>query len=240
MNDFTQIIDSEEQKLITDLEPAQRLGILYNLFELKKRAGINRDNYINFKNFINCYIEVVKKCDYGYDHLNQNKIEEVIGYLETDEKVSGLRYAISIMAKELPEYDRRWLIEIINKAEIKQIVHRKQYKLYLKALVLFLSNRLQRLIVVLICFFIIIYIALLPAISPQFIMFQISYDKYSNNFWLNHFLNVLTLFADFDNNFKIYPLNGLAVIISVAAKIFFVLLIINFLYRKITDKIKVQ
>lgn len=235
-----QFIQGEEQRLNTIESPSQKLGLLTNLFEVRKKSGIKRNNYVDFKKFIDLYIEVVKSANFGYDDINSQKVKKTLGYLELDERIAASRYAVSVMARELPEHDRSWLIKLMNEATVQHIFHLKQYRQYPKAFAFILSNSFSSLLIFLFSFFILVNIILLPAHFPSWAVFKISYENYSPNFYLNHILNVLTLFSDLDNNFKIIPLNWIAVLGSIASKIIFLLIIVNFIYRKLTDKIKLQ
>ena len=75
-------------------------------------------------------------------------------------------------------------------------------------------------------------------------MLSTNYNKqlieHLNNFIVNHFLNMCSLFADIDNDLKINPLNWLGVLLIIFSKIIFILLIVNFIYRKLSDKIAVK
>jgi len=234
------IIRADEQKLKECSNPNNGLNILYNLIILKNKDSNKKENYKDFKKFIDFYIEVVKLSDYGYDKLNHNKIEKVLNFLNFEEQISALNYAISVSARELPEHDKNWFIERKNKAEVQNILCKKQFRYYPKALLLVCSYSIFRLFLIVLCFLLLVFVLLLPASDPSYSIFKITYENYSSNFLVNHLLNILSHFSDIDNNFKIEPMNWFALILLILGKLLFILIIVNFIYRKITDKINIK
>jgi hypothetical protein len=240
MHDIYQIIALEEEKLSKVSNAGEGLNILYNLMILKNKNGDKEGNYKGFKKFIDYYIEVVKLSDYGYDKLNHSKIENLLQLLNYEEQISALNYAISVSARELPEHDKNWFIERKHSAEVNHIFACHHYKLYFKAVMLFCANSLHRLFLVILIFFILVITILLPAFNENLILFNITYDNYSSCFFLNHILNVISHFADLDNDFEINPLNWIGVLLLIVGKLFFILIVVNFVYRKISDKINIK
>jgi len=240
MTPIENLISVEENKLNQGLPTNETINILFNLITLKNRNGQKADNYKDIKSFVNNYITVIKVADYGYDNFNYDKIETLLKLLTPGEQVTVLQFAISATSRELPEHNRDWFIERKHSAEIKYILTKKNAISYPKAFFLFTGLNITRLFFALILFFLIINILLLPSASNTYSLFKIEYASYSSNFLINHILNVLSLFADLDNNFKIEPLNWWGLILMIVGKISFVLLMVNFIYRKICDKISLK
>ena len=164
----------------------------------------------------------------------------MLEYLNYEEQISALNYAISVTVRELPEYDKDWFIEKKRDAEVNHIFKNRIYNQYFKGIMFYFAHSLKRLMIVILIFFAMVISILLPATEGSFILFRITYDNYSNNFIVNHLLNVITHFAGIDNEFKVEPVNWLGVLLLVSAKLFFVLIVVNFVYRKITDKLNIQ
>lgn len=241
MNSIQSIIASENAKLKQDnLSLSDEIGIRFNLISLKNREGISSENYKDIKFFITNYIEYIKMANYGYDNLNYTKIDDLLNFLNTKEQIMILQYAISYMAKELPEYDRDWFIDKKRQSEIKDIFESKKFSLYLKAIFLYLGLNTQRLLLTLLFFLILTFIVLLPSPFSSLAIFEVSYSAYEDNFILNHLINVLSLFVGLENDFKITPINGIGVLIEIVAKLFFIVLVVNFIYTKIADKITLK
>lgn len=240
MQSIASIISEEEKKLDTNSNPSHRINILFNLVILKNKSGLKQDNYKDFKKFIEHYIEVVKLSDYGYDKLNHNKIEKLLSFLNYEEQISALNYAISVSARELPEHDKDWFIQRKHKAEIAHIFKSKNFDQYLRGCMLYCGTSLNRLLLMVVGFFTLVVITLLPAVNKDYVLFNVSYENYSQSFFLNHLLNILTHLADVDNNFKVDPINWFGVLLLVLGKVLFIFIVVNFVYRKISDKLNIK
>lgn len=240
MNHIEEIISSEEEKLRNSTSPGEKINILHNLIVIKNHTNNDHDNYQNIKKLIDLYIENIKVGNYGYDFFNIEKINEVLKFLKHEEQISILKYALSSIKRELPEYENESIVDSINKIKIKNIISKKKFTHFPKALLLYSTSSIFGLFIVLLAFILIVFAILLPSNEFTFSVFTISYETYSVNFILNHLLNILSLFADIDNDLKIQPLNAYGLILMIFAKIVFVLLIINYIYRKLSDKISLK
>ena len=232
-----EIIEKEEIKLKSNISAIEKINILYNLISIMNRNGDKTIIYKYIKIFVDNYVQVVKTENYGYDIINHNKIEYLIQFISYEEQVSILNYSINVMTRELPDYNKEWLITRKHIAVINKIISAKDFLYFPKAFLLIISINIYRLFVSLSLFFIAVYILLLPSPFKSFEVFDITYNDYSKNFYINHFLNTLTLFADIDNEFKIKSNIWIGAILMVIGKILFGLFIINFIYRKLSDKI---
>ncbi len=217
--------------------PSEAVNKLYNLILLKGSVDDKNEIYKLSKVFIDNYIEVIKSSDYGYDSFNFEKIEKILNQLDYKSQVSILQFIISNMTKELPEYDKEWFICKRHSVQIQDILQDFKLRNIFKLISLFSGLNTLTLFATLVFVFFITFIILLPSPLDFCEIFEIKYDNYSQNFTANHFLNILTLFADLDNDFKITPLNWVAIIMMVTSKVLFIVLIVNFVYVKITDKI---
>ncbi len=240
MNKIYDLITSEENKLHTNISCTHKINIIFNLIDLKNENGHTSDNYKLSKCFITNYIESIKIEDYGYDNFNFLKIEKILGYLNPSERFSFLQYCSSVMAKELPDHNREWFIEQKNKSEFKCILCERNFRKYPKAFFLYFGMNLWRLSLILFIFYLIVYFFLLPAPYNSWSIFEITYENYSNNFYINHFLNILSLFSDLNNNFIISPEKPIGLFLIVISKISFIVLLVNFIYRRFTDKISLK
>lgn len=219
--------------------PSEGVNMLYNLILLKGSIKDKTDLYRLSKTFFNYYIEVIKNSNYGYDTFNFSKIDNILNHMDLKAQASLLQFVISSMTRELPEYDKEWFVCKKSKVQLKDLICNFRIRNLLKIISLFSGLNIWTLIATLAFVFILIAIILFPTEFDTYKLFELNYENYAINPYLNHFLNVLTLFADFDNNFKIKPLNWFATILMVISKITFITIIVNFIYVKITDKINV-
>ena len=237
------IIDSEKAKLNCVISPIEKVNILYNLIAIKQNfPDIHFENniYVDIKALINNYVDVVKSNDYGYDFFCYSKLFRAINQLNYRERLSVLNYLNSTVAREFPDFDRAVIIDFIKKVKIEKIVKDKDIAKFPQAFILFSSLDIEKLLLVLAVFFILTVIILLPAPFGWMELFEIDYHHFSNSFILNHILNIFSLFGGFSNGMEIIAINSMGVLLLLVGKIAFVLLIVNFVYKKIADKISIK
>lgn len=232
-----EILIEEYEKITAASSNSEKCNIQYNIIKLKLSNKQVDNIYKDIKQFIDAYIETIKLADYGYDNFNYVKLEQLIELLPSNQQIGLLQYITSVAARELPEHDRTWFVSRIHKAEINQILESRNFLLYPKTFLLYLGQSISRLLLGLTSLFLLTCIIMLPAPIESLAVFNITFENYSQNSFLNHLMNVLSLFADLDNNFKIQPLNFLGLTLIILGKLIFVTFIINFIYYKISDKI---
>lgn len=225
-----------EKSILYIKSPSEGVSMLYNLILLKGSTQDKNALYKLSKKFFKFYIEVIKNSNYGYDTFNFTKVKNVLNQMDLKSQASILQFVISNMTKELPEYEKDWFICEKNKIQLKDLICNFQIKNFLKIIALFSGLNFYSLLFTLVFIFIFVSVILLPAKFESCQLFEIKYDNYCTDFYGNHFLNILTLFADFDNDFKIKPLSWFATILMIIAKITFITIIVNFIYVRITDK----
>lgn len=233
----------EQQKQIVyqdSVDSNLAVNILYNIICLNIHAGLTTENYKLAKLLMHHYVVVIRSEDYGYDRFNYSKLAKVIESLSYDRQIALLDYSLSLVSKELPEFDNDWFVGKRKICEINKIFGERHYSSYPKAILLSLSLDLCRLLLSLFILFFATCFILLPAPFPSWVVFRIDYEPYSVKFALNHFLNTLTIFADIDNDFKIKPIMWYGVLLQVVGKMLYVILIANFAYGKISDKIRLK
>ncbi len=231
------LIKEEYKKLADSKTESEKSNVLYNIIKLKINVSSTEGLYKDIKQFIDTYIETIKLADYGYDNYNYSKINQLINYLPSSQQISILQYIISVSSRELPEHDRAWFITRKHKSEIKEIFESRNYVLYPKTAFLYLGQSITRLLLGLFILFIITCLILLPAPIESLEILEVTIENYSQHSILNHIMNVLTLFADLDNCLKVEPIGLSGLLIIIIGKFLFVILIINFFYFKISDKI---
>jgi hypothetical protein len=237
MSDIYYHIKNEENRIRITNSATEKLHILYNLIALKNSNNYICDNYRDIKKLVEYYIDVIKISDFGYDVINYNKIGSIISFLSFKEQISILKYSISIISRELPEHDMDWFLKSLKRAEISDITNSRKYLEYPKALFLYTSISIEGLLAVLIILYGLSYIVLLPAPIDSMEVFKIYYENYSGNFHLNHFMNILSLFAGINNNLIITSEYWYGALLLIFSKVIYLLIIVNFIYKKISDKI---
>ena len=240
MTTIDEIIKSEELKLNQSISAKESSDILYNLIFIKKKTNPYNNKYKDIKKFFNLYIKSKNDENFGYENLNYKKIDKLINLLKPAEKPVIIDYFISILIREFPEANREWFIAKKHDCEISLIINEKKYMQYPKLLFLFFGKNIIRLIIALFSLFLLTSLFLLPALNDFFIIFNIQYENYSDLFYFNHVLNTLSLFSGLSNNLKITPINWFGLLVLIFGKILFIILIVNFIYIKITDKMSIK
>lgn len=233
----TELVIIETQKLEISISANEKASILFNIIKINFDSGNIAENYKNIKEFMNYYVEAIKSLDYGYDNFNYKKIDQLLITLSAEEQISILQYITSISARELPEHDRSWFIEKKHNAEIKHIIKANFYSLYPKAFLLYFGQSVSRLIFILISLLTLTSLILLPSPFKEMEILFVQFEKYSEVKLWNHIFNTFSLFADLDNNLKITPMNWKGLFLIIVGKFFFLTIIINFIYLKLSDKI---
>jgi hypothetical protein len=219
------------------------LSILYNLIFMQIKypdIPFDKSLYQKIKFLIKLYVNISIIEDYGYDVISNTKILELIQHLNSNQQISILHYFSSIVSTYLPDYDKTWIIKEINISEFDNITKSFNWRQFYKAILLYASISIQRLIISLIIIIFFVYIILLPSINPQFALFEIHYVSYSKQFLLNHLFNVLALLSNIKDTCEIKPINYLGLLFIIIGKIFYIILIINFIYKKIIDGINIK
>jgi hypothetical protein len=238
--DLSTIIDEESQKLAMISDHTDAANVLYNLISLKNANGNGSDNYRDIKKFLENYVLSLKDANYGYDNINYAKIDSLFLKLTINERISIIQFAISNLTRELPELDVEWFIDRRHEFEVQRIFQESDYLNYPKAFLLYCGRTIPRLISTLFGFVFLVSLILLPAPFPWMSIYKIQYVQHSEPFYSNHLLNVMCLFLDMDNGPTISATCWWGLILLMIAKCFFVILIVNFIYIRLSDKITVK
>lgn len=226
-----EIFNSEKSSLM------EKIGALYSYITINYKQNKSSNSYQLIKQYINFNIQAIKKENYGYDEMNYDKFIKLIKPLSYDEKLAILKYLISTFNTNLPDYNLDHYLKEIKIIEINKIFHSNKIILYPKALILLSGISTSCLIITLLSVYILTTIILLPSIDNDISLFKVEYENYHNNFHINHILNILSVFTGLSNNIKISPLNIIGLFLLIIGKLIFMLIIINYVYKKITDKI---
>ena len=237
-NYIKNLIETEERSIQQSNDCNDIVNRIYNLIFIKHIE--NMGVYVDIKTFIRYYTRLVETNKYGYDSLCFDKAFKVIDLLPYNERISLLNFLISIITREYPEFEIETIQTRIKEIKIEKIFLEKRWGEIPNAILVWSSLRVCTLLIVLTLFVVIAYLVLLPA--PVFIspLFEIKYVNYSSCFHLNHLLNILSLFMDIDSGCEVKALNPIGLIELMIGKIVFILLIVNFVYKKIIDKISIK
>lgn len=215
-------------------------AILYLIIQIKSECvnvrNYKKSIYLDIKYFIKYYVNSVEKKDYGYDQLNIQKLINAIDASNRDKE----RYELAIYASRqinLNGYEKE-LNEFKNykdSCKTKSLRHSKSINDKLRLLSHLCSYNLKVITIILFTIFLVSNLIFLPAKYEVFELFHLHYRNYSDSFYLNHMLNLVTITFGLENDNIITPLNWLGVIILALLKSIYILLIVNYLYQKVLN-----
>ena len=241
MQTAQQIINQMYVQLDTQpMGKGARAQLYYNIISVKQTEGIT-DIYLDIKHFIRNYVYALDEQNYNYDRIDSLKIMAVVNALVIEQKIAILDFLRKIFIRHQCEdnwdlfasdyYQTKLLIIKVdwywlNPVSLLKLLH---YKMSYSRLGLFM---------VLGIFVLLDLVLLYP--NPWGIwmdMFKVDYRHLSDSFLLNHVMNVLLGLFEFDIDFKVLPLNFLAMLLLIFAKSFKILLVIGYIVDKIIKRI---
>ena len=214
---------------------------LESLFLIIQIKGENRSLihyrqsiYLDIKRFIKVYIEVTEVKDYGYDKLDLKKIREAIGRnSNANERLQLSKYAYRQLFLTGRELELGEFKGFTNKCKTEALSKDQSFVGKWNLMAHLLSYNVYSIILMLISLFMVSYVIFLPAASETLEIFRLNYESYAENFYLNHFVNLLSLAFYINDGDLIVPQNWLGVIILAILKSIYVLVILNYLYQKL-------
>lgn len=237
-----------KRKLIEDIEQSlkgkctltEKSCLLLNLIQLNIDLERQDKIYPIMKSYFFFHLKSVKNSAHGYDKVNLEKLNELINSLPVKQKVSFLDYCVSLVKLNHTEETLDWLLDKRHKCRAEYLWKEKSVNKKLLSILLLASSNVRNLIITIILIFFIVSLILAPSPCEQLSIFEIQYHDYSDSLFLNHIANMLTMFLDFDNDLKVSPSGFVSLLFLAMAKIIYILLIVNFIYLRLVDKLSVN
>lgn len=212
--------------------------LLFSIIQLKaednNNQNIEQTLYVDIKSFILTYISSIEKRDYGYDKLNIKKIIKAINCcIDSKERFELFLFLNRLLIKQgLIDESKSVQIQL-NSVKTQMIKdHSSGLNKWMKLLLHFTSYNLYAILFTLILVYLVSSILFLPTDNPKHVIFSINYDHYSTNFALNHFLNTLGGVFGIKKDYEVIPLNTYGILLFITFKFFYIVFIINYLYKK--------
>lgn len=239
---ISNIITEEYLKLRDDFSNLAKLSIISNIIQIKRENSflISHTNslYKDIKLYIKLSIEITDSADYLYDELKIEFFLEVIEGLKEREQIEILRYYLRKL-EQSSFYDEKKILqkkyyEIDVLKSLKTIYNPKDFiKVILYSPLInsyFFSSSFALLIIIAI---------LIPLNAPitffAWFNFEVSYSEYSNSFFLNHILNIVTSLIGINSEFYIVGKNTFSQVSLILGKVFFLVFISSVLVNKLND-----
>lgn len=188
--------------------------------------------YIDIKKFIKYYLKSRANKDYGYDEYNSQKIISCIHNVDKYKQLELLVYVKRHLQSSFEPTD--WVDEQIS--NVKKDLYKQKHNYFLWILYC-CTDSLLKMCLTIMFVFILTFLFLLPAFCDCMVLYQIEYAELTSNFYLNHIINVLALFFDLDIGCKLICLNCFSVLVYLIVRFLSFVVVGNFLYQKIMQKL---
>lgn len=225
-----------------NLKSISKAQLYYSIITIKTDhpalANEYQSLYKDVKMFIEAYADELSCMDYGYDQPNTDKLEKVCENLTNAQQ----RSILNIVYIRYSQYNDvvKWVKLYKSKNAIRFSC--EKFKWYnpwswIDILANLVLCNWGSIIIFLLILFILICIVLLPAPSENLTCIEFTKQCYSDNFVIDHAVNVLYALFHIGEDVNIQPINTCGVILIVAYRILIILFIVNILYNKLLDLI---
>lgn len=231
-------INSQYDSLVR-YQHKRNANIFFNIIEAKVEFGLQdyrQSLYLDVKKFIQAYITAADNLDYGYDELRNDKIFSVIQHLEQKQQLSILSQVRRMYY--VRGYDQDDIYSKLCSVDISVSWAECNYK---RAIRLWLSASLIRLLCLYLSYVIIVGLVLLPAPVKMMELFNVIFKTYSTSKFWNHIANTLALITGNESLSPIVEAQSVTgVILYAIGLVLFYVLFANFVLKKIEDYIALK
>lgn len=225
-----------------NLKSISKAQLYYSIITIKTDhpalANEYQSLYKDVKMFIEAYADELSCMDYGYDQPNTDKLEKVCENLTNAQQ----RSILNIVYIRYSQYNDvvKWVKLYKSKNAIRFSC--EKFKWYnpwswIDILANLILCNWGSIIIFLLILFVLICIVLLPAPSENLTCIEFTKQCYSDNFVIDHAVNVLYALFHIGEDVNIQPINTCGVKLIVAYRILIILFIVNILYNKLLDLI---
>lgn len=237
------LIDDQYSK-INETENSQNLvDLYYTLIQLKFDNPEYRDRNFSIRNdlkkFFVSYLKSYEASQFGYDYISTKKILAILSNFDDDDiKYQFYNFGYrKFLTSGLDDESR------IFQKEIKKIRIRRNLAWSPDKIIgLFFdlsSYNLYSLVLSLLFFASIYVIILVPTDNHLLHCFEIEYQDFSSNAVTNHILNCLTSLFAIKPAMEVKVLNIFGIGLLILGKVIFYVIVVNFVLRRLIDKLNV-
>lgn len=230
------------QKISTiDSSNHLKAGLYFSIIQIKKHIpslrNVGNSIYIDAKQFISIYINSIEERDLGYDIIDTNKILKCIELVEDKhEQLLLAQNSYRLLKASGFEEESKKIKKIVNIKKTSLLKNEPFcFSKYIKLLLHLSTYNIFTIILTIFFLFTVSFIVLLPAPFEKWEIYKVTYHSYSEVFIINHFVNILTNVFAIDNQFKIETNSLFGIFSIIILKFFYVIFIVNYLYKKVID-----
>lgn len=212
-------------------------SILNSIIERKKflNSVPMRSRYVDFKKMLFHYVKSADQKECNYDEINVIQIEKKINEFNPEQALQ----LYDVFKRELLRSSYSEKVEELRKGidltKLKVYSAQKGVKSWIKWLSIRCSYRTRYLVFMLIGTFVFLNLILLS--NKSISIFKFSTIQISEIHFFNHLGNVMIYILDLNDGVKVEPLNFIGVLFMFLGKVVFMLFIVNFVLKKILDKL---
>lgn len=228
----------------------ERKNTLFNRLFSKFQTNLRKDpNYIKFEAFkdmkiiFDLYSKIYSFRSYSYNEVSIKTFSKLTANFDCHRKKELYEYLAIKLIQEGNSEKIDEIQEYIRNLEISclwdDIKKGKSIICSLLSIILKISAyNLWTLLLTCIIYVLLASVIYSPAPYAWMQVLELKLESYSDNNFFNRILNTLAHIFNLDNKMKITPTNWKGVFLLVVGKAFFILVIINYVVKKIMNKIK--
>jgi hypothetical protein len=222
---------------------SEKCNIINDIISIRKlllQNGVKNNAYSDVKKFLIIYIKQVDERDFEYDKISINVVRNKIDFFTNEERIQLLNYFYNNLQKNGYQKESEDCKKELAKENLIYYKNNLTLTNTLKIIAQFSSKNIFRLLFSIVLFFIITLLILSPAPFESMKVLHCTQASFSSKPIINHILNVISLFLDFDNGMEVTALGVKGVLLIVAGKIIFITILLNYFARKFIEKISIS
>ena len=215
-----------------------KYNIIYGIIDMKLQIH-NRRIYKDLKICVKHYVDSVEEQDFGYDIVAIEVIQLFANELPLKERKEILKYFSRRLDDKGYDEEKEQVNKLVKETDLK-IMAEKPLSIInpLYYISLLSQQNTSRIIFTIAVLFLMEYIFLMRPLSHSFSVVEFSPHHYTNNYYFDTFISIPGMILDINDDVKVKPINWLGALDIILAKLFFIIFVAKFLFKKIEDKTK--
>jgi hypothetical protein len=221
---------------------------LFSEFQKKCRTVENYEDFEAFKDMkiiLGNYVELYDKRAYRYYDLTVDKIKKMLSFFDSYKQKDLLSYFIKKLVLSGNTEKAKEIIKYLNAVEIKcsyndLLIGKNKRKSFINIIHKGSAYNLWTLTFSIILILLTSMLILSPAPFEFMEILEIQKKSIVGSTFLNNLSNLLLYLFGIDYKMEIKPINGFGVLLVIALKLLFILIIANYLIKELLDKLKIS
>lgn len=197
--------------------------------------------YEDIKCFIKEYVTEISNMQkgYGYDVIDMLKIEHMISMCpNAPERNELFKHAFRLLSSSGYIVESEYFTENYNEKNALYALSHGSYKQRFPAFLSLMSQNIWWCLAAVVAVVIIHYVILLPAVSENFILYEINYHSYFENFYINHFFNLFAYLFGISETAFCKPISAMGIFLSILFRLFYLVIVSGLLVNLLLKKLR--